>query len=52
MVLQIKQIYKQTETFDFPKANHTNKNKIINSLNPEKATGSDRILSKLVKNCR
>ena len=50
-ILRIKEIYKPIKSFDFPKGNSTGINKIIKSLNPKKATGSDRIKSKFMKKC-
>ena len=50
-ILRIKEIYKPIKSFDFPKGNSTDINKIIKSLNPKKATGSDRIKSKFMKKC-
>ena len=35
--------------FDFPEANTEDINKIIKSLNPNKATGPDRITLKIIK---
>ena len=49
MILQLSEIYKQTEAFDFREANPTDINKIIESLNSKIVTSSDRIHPKFVK---
>ena len=48
-IKEIKKLVKKNETFTFPKAKTEDINKIINSLNPKKATGPDSIPIKIIK---
>ena len=43
-IIKIKEIVKEKPIFDFPEATTKDIDKIIKSLNPNKATGPDRIL--------
>ena len=48
-IIKIKEIVKEKPIFDFPEATTEDIIKIIKSLNPNKATGPDRILLKIIK---
>ena len=48
-IIKIKEIVKEKLSFDFPEATAEDINKIIKSLNPNKATGPDRIPLKIIK---
>ena len=48
-ILEIKKLANTKEIFSFPKAKTEEINKIINSLNPKKATGPDGIPIKIMK---
>ena len=48
-IIKIKEIVKEKPIFDFPEATAENLNKIVKSLNPNKATGLDRIPLKIIK---
>ena len=48
-IKEIKKLVQKNETFTFPKAKTEDINKIINSLNPKKATGPDGIPIKIIK---
>ena len=49
-IIKIKEIAKEKPIFDFPEATSKDINKIIKSLNPNKATGPDRMSLKIIKN--
>ena len=48
-VVKIKGSYKHSGSFDLPKTNRKDINKIIKSLNSKKVASPDKILTKLVK---
>ena len=48
-ILKIKEVFDENEVFNLPKADPSDINKIIKSLNSKKATGADGIPPKLVK---
>ena len=48
-IIKIKEIVKEKPIFDFSEATAENINKIIKSLNPNKATGRGRIPLKIIK---
>ena len=48
-IIKIKEIVKVKPIFDFPEATTEDMNKIIKSLNPNKATGPGRIPLKLLQ---
>ena len=48
-IIKMKEIVKEKPIFDFPEATIEDKNIIIKSLNPNKATGPDRIPLKIIK---
>ena len=48
-LIKIKQIVKEKPIFDFPEATTEDINKIIKPLNPNKATGPNRIPLKIIK---
>ena len=48
--IKIKEIVKEKPIFNFPEATTEDINKVIKSLNPNKATGPDHIPLKIIKN--
>ena len=48
-ILKIKELKSNENSFDFPKATTEERNKIIKNLNPNKATGPDRIPLKIIR---
>ena len=48
-IIKIKEIVTEKPIFDFPEATTEDINKIIKSLNPNKATGPDRIPLQIIK---
>ena len=48
-IIKIKEIVKEKPIFDFPEATTEDINKVIKSLNPNKAIGPDRIRLKIIQ---
>ena len=48
-IIKMKEIVKEKPIFDFPESTAEDINKIIKSLNPNKATGPDHIPLKIIK---